>query len=78
MSIDLREQYDVRLEEGLDAFVVVDGLPIVTEDKKPQLIKFLLKKFKPLGKTSESAIFMPLDNDKKSEGYGFDVLVKRC
>jgi hypothetical protein len=47
----------------------------VAEDKKPQLIKFLLKKFKPLGKTSESAISMPLDKDNKSEGYVLTVFV---
>ncbi|KAI9850408.1 MAG: Translation initiation factor 3 subunit b, partial [Pleopsidium flavum] len=37
---DLREQYEVRLEEGLDAFVVIDGLPIVPEDSKQKLVKF--------------------------------------
>ncbi|KAI9754225.1 MAG: Translation initiation factor 3 subunit b [Chaenotheca gracillima] len=68
---DLREQYEVRLEEGLDAFVVIDGLPVVTEDKKPQLVKFLLRKLNSVGKTREDAIFMPLNDEGVSEGYAF-------
>lgn len=68
---DLKEQYDVRLEQGLDGFVVIDGLPIVPEEKKPQLIKFLLKKLNSIGKTREESIFMPLDESRKSEGYAF-------
>lgn len=68
ISIDLREQYEVRLEEGLDAFVVIDGLPIVPEESKPKLIKFLLKKLNTIGKTREDAIFMPVNNKKMSEG----------
>ncbi|KAG9984940.1 hypothetical protein KCU98_g5060, partial [Aureobasidium melanogenum] len=41
---DLREQFDVRMEEGLDSFVVVDGLPKVPEESKAKLIKFILRK----------------------------------
>ena len=26
---DIEDQFQVRLDEGLDAFVVIDGLPIV-------------------------------------------------
>lgn len=65
---DLREQYEVRLEEGLDAFVVIDGLPIVPEDSKQKLVKFLLRKLNTVGKTKEESIFMPLDDKKMSEG----------
>ena len=65
---DLREQYEVRLEEGLDAFVVIDGLPIVAEDSKQKLVKFLLRKLNTVGKTKEESIFMPLDDKKMSEG----------
>ncbi len=67
--IDLREQYDVRLEQGLDSFVVIDGLPVVTEEQKPKLLKFLLKKLNSVGKTNENAIFMPLNESGVSEGY---------
>lgn len=70
VSIDLREQYDVRLEQGLDAFVVVDGLPIVPEESRQKLIKFLLKtKLNTVGKTREDAVHMPLGNNGMSEGY---------
>ncbi|KAI9843208.1 MAG: Translation initiation factor 3 subunit b [Sclerophora amabilis] len=68
---DLKEQYDVRLEEGLDAFVVIDGLPVVPEDSKQKLVKFLLRKLNTAGKTREDAIFMPLNDKKMSEGYAF-------
>ena len=65
---DLREQHEVRMEQGLDAFVVVDGLPIVDEDQKPKLVKFLVKKLNSVGKTKEDNVFMPLNESGKSEG----------
>ncbi len=68
LPTDLREQYEVRLEEGLDAFVVIDGLPIVPEDSKQKLVKFLLRKLNTVGKTKEESIFMPLNEEKMSEG----------
>ncbi|KAI9796128.1 MAG: Translation initiation factor 3 subunit b [Piccolia ochrophora] len=68
---DLKEQYEVRLEEGLDAFVVIDGLPVVAEDAKPRLVKFVLKKLNTVGKTREDAIFMPLNDEGMTEGYAF-------
>jgi translation initiation factor 3 subunit B len=65
---DLRAQHEVRLEQGLDAFVVVDGLPIVTDEQKPKLVKFLVKKLNAAGRTREDAVFMPLGDSGKSEG----------
>ncbi|KAL9118123.1 MAG: hypothetical protein Q9187_005334 [Circinaria calcarea] len=65
---DLREQYEVRLEQGLDAFVVVDGLPVVPEDSKQKLVKFLMRKLNTVGKTKEDAIFMPINEKNMSEG----------
>ena len=41
---DLNEQYEVRLESSLDAFCVIDGLPVVPEDSKPKLVKFIQRK----------------------------------
>lgn len=55
----------------MDTFVVIDGLPVVPEDSMPKLVKFLLKKLNSVGKTKEDAIFMPLDDKKNSQGYGF-------
>lgn len=65
---DLQAQYEVRLEQGLDAFVVIDGLPVVPADNKLKLVKFLLKKLNTVGKTREDAIFMPLNDQDISEG----------
>jgi translation initiation factor 3 subunit B len=60
------------LEQGLDAFVVIDGLPIVPKDSKQKLVKFLLKKLNTVGRTKEDAIFMPLGENDMSEGYGLE------
>ncbi|KAJ5887610.1 Eukaryotic translation initiation factor 3 subunit B [Penicillium taxi] len=68
---DLKEQYEVKLEEGLDTFVVIDGLPVVPEDSKQKLVKFLLRKLNTVGHTSEDAVFMPLNDQGKTEGYAF-------
>ncbi|EEH16485.2 eukaryotic translation initiation factor 3 subunit B [Paracoccidioides brasiliensis Pb03] len=68
---DLKAQYEVRLEESLDAFVVIDGLPIVPEESKPRLIKFMLKKLNTVGRTSEDAIFMPMNEEQMTEGFAF-------
>lgn len=66
---DLREKYEVQLEQGYDTFVVVDGLPAVDESQKPKLIKFLLRKLNTVGRASEDAIFMPMGDDGKSLRY---------
>ena len=65
---DLREQHEVRMEQGLDTFVVVDGLPVVPEDSKQKLTKFLLRKLTAAGQTREDAIFMPMNEKGMSEG----------
>lgn len=48
--------------------MVIDGLPIVPGENKSKLVKFLLKKLKTVGETSEDAIFMPLNDQDQSEG----------
>lgn len=63
---DLREKFEVQLEMGYDTFVVIDGLPEVTEEQKPKLVKFLLKKLNSVGKTREDSIYMPMGEDGKS------------
>ncbi|KAL8908080.1 MAG: hypothetical protein Q9171_005598 [Xanthocarpia ochracea] len=68
---DLRQNYEVRMEEGLDAFVIIDGLPKVPQESKGKLVKFLLKKLNTVGKTKEDAIFMPLGQNDITEGYAF-------
>jgi translation initiation factor 3 subunit B len=66
---DLRERFEVQLEQGLDGFVVIDGLPVVTEESKPKLIKFLLRKLNAVGRTREDSIFMPIGDDGNSHRY---------
>lgn len=66
---DLREKYEVALDQGYDHFVVVDGLPTVTEEQKPKLVKFLLKKLNTVGKAREDQIYMPMGDDGKSLKY---------
>lgn len=63
---DLREKYEVQLEQGYDTFVVVDGLPKVDEERKPKLLKFLLKKLNSVGRTREDLVYMPMGDDGKS------------
>lgn len=63
---DLREKFEVQLEQGYDTFVVIDGLPEVNEEQKPKLVKFLLKKLNTVGKTREDLIYMPMGQDGKS------------
>ena len=66
--LDLQEKYEVQLEQGLDAFVVVDGLPVVPNESKDKLVKFLMRKLNTAGKTRQDAIFMPMNEKNMSEG----------
>ncbi|KAF3407111.1 Eukaryotic translation initiation factor 3 subunit B [Talaromyces pinophilus] len=66
---DLHEQFEVRLESGYDAFVVLDGLPIVPEDNKDKLVKYVSKKLAGVGRVVD--FFMPMNEESKSEGYAF-------
>jgi hypothetical protein len=66
---DLREQFEVRLDEGLDTFVVIDGLPKVPEENKQKLVKFLLRKLNTVGKAKEEGVEMPMGEDGTTEGY---------
>jgi translation initiation factor 3 subunit B len=70
---DLKEQYEVKLEEGLDTFVVIDGLPVVPKDSRQKLVKFLLRKLTSVGQTTEDAVFMPLNDKEMTEGCVMDV-----
>jgi hypothetical protein len=69
---DLRERFEVQLEQGYDSFVVVDGLPKVNEEQKPKLVKFLLKKLNTVGKTREDMIHMPMGDDGQSLRYDLE------
>jgi translation initiation factor 3 subunit B len=72
IRIDLREQYEVRMEEGLDTFIVIDGLPKVPPASKEKLVKFLLRKLTTAGRTKEENVFMPMNEaGDMSEGFAF-------
>jgi translation initiation factor 3 subunit B len=66
---DIEEQFQVRLDEGLDAFVVIDGLPVVPEDSKAKLVKFVLRKLNTVGKVKDDGVHMPVGDSGKTEGY---------
>ena len=63
---DLRDRFEVQLEQGLDTFVVIDGLPKVTEETRPKLIKFLLRKLNAVGRVKDDSIHMPIGDDGNS------------
>jgi translation initiation factor 3 subunit B len=63
---DLRDRFEVQLEQGLDTFVVVDGLPVVTEETRPKLIKFLMRKLNAVGTIKDDSIHMPIGDDGNS------------
>jgi len=65
---DLREQYEVRLEEGLDTFVVIDGLPKVPTENVDRLKSFVLRKLKGVGRPNADSMLMPIGEDGVSEG----------
>ncbi len=66
---DIEDQFQVRLDEGLDAFVVIDGLPVVPEDSKAKLVKFVLRKLNSVGKVKDDGVHMPVSETGKTEGY---------
>ena len=60
------------MEEGLDTFIVIDGLPKVPGASKDKLVKFLLRKLTTVGKTKEENVFMPMDDSgEMTEGFAF-------
>lgn len=63
------EKFEVRLDEGLDTFVVVDGCPQIPEESKGKLIKVLAKRLGEAGHIKTDGIHMPLDeNTGKTAG----------
>jgi len=60
------------MEEGLDTFIVIDGLPKVNPSQKDKLVKFLLRKLTTAGKTREDNVYMPMNEaGDESEGFAF-------
>jgi translation initiation factor 3 subunit B len=63
-------QFKIKLENGLDTFIVIDGLPVIPEADLQKLIKFLLKKLQAVGRTEEDSVYMPL-KDNMTQGFAF-------
>ena len=51
--------------------MVVDGLPVVPEESKPKLVKFLVKQLNKAGKVKEDGFFMPVNDKGMTEGYDY-------
>lgn len=49
--------------------MVADGLPVVPEDSKPKLVKYLVKLLNKAGKVKEDGFFMPVNEKGMTEGY---------
>lgn len=64
---DLRERFEVAVDQGYDCFVVVDGLPPVDEAQKPKLVKFVTRKLNAVGQVKDFT--MPMGDDGMSLGY---------
>ena len=49
--------------------MVVDGCPVVPEESKGKLVKFLCKKLSDVGKVKPDTVFMPMDEaGEKTQG----------
>ena len=56
--------------------MVADGLPVVPEESKPKLVKYLVKLLNKVGKVKEDGFFMPVNDKGMTEGYG--LLLVKC
>ena len=49
--------------------MVADGLPVVPQESKPKLVKYLVKLLNKAGKVKEDGFFMPVNDKGMTEGY---------
>ncbi|KAF8337904.1 translation initiation factor eIF-3b [Cantharellus anzutake] len=69
---DIEAKYQVSFEEGFDAVVVIDNLPIVDPSRKDKLLQVINKHLKKCGSPKPDNVFMPWDDAKnQSKGYAF-------
>lgn len=70
---DIYEKHKVSVDEELDTIIVIDGAPIVAEDKEEKLYTVLRKLLnKYAGEVKEGGIWMPMetkDGKRESKGY---------
>lgn len=52
---------------------MIDGLPVVNNDQKPKLVKFLTKRLNSVGriKDGDDSVYMPMNEQGMSEGYEY-------
>jgi translation initiation factor 3 subunit B len=67
---DLEAKYATSPDDGLEAFVIVDGCPIIPESKVAALSKVLKKLFNSVGTVKEDGFFMPVEGGK-TKGFAF-------
>ncbi|KAB8231309.1 uncharacterized protein BDW43DRAFT_282767, partial [Aspergillus alliaceus] len=54
--------------QGPGTLLVLDGLPIVEQNQRATLVKFLLRKLDSPGPTDARKVYMPLDTQQKTFG----------
>ena len=57
---------------------MIDGLPIVNQEQKSKLVKFLLKRLNSIGKIKdgEESVFMPMNDQGSSEGFAESAIME--
>lgn len=67
---DLERKYAVKMDMGLENFVVADGTPLAPESKVPLLAKVLTKYFGQAGSIKSNGVHLPT-KDGKTMGFAF-------
>src|SRR5258705_813012 len=71
-ALTINPRYQISFEEGFDAIVVIDGLPIADLSCKEKLLQVLNKHLKKCGASKPDSLFMPWDDGKnQSKGCMF-------
>ncbi|KAN0109913.1 Eukaryotic translation initiation factor eIF2A domain containing protein [Russula decolorans] len=69
---DIEKKYQVRLEDGFDNILVVDGVPVIDKSKLEKLLTKIAKAFTRKGAAIKpDDIFVPWNEAGKSNGYAF-------
>jgi translation initiation factor 3 subunit B len=62
---------EARLDTGFANVIVVDNLPVVSEDKYAKLYGIINKLFSNFGALAPEGLYMPLDDAKMTQGFAF-------
>ncbi|KAF8313816.1 translation initiation factor eIF-3b [Clavulina sp. PMI_390] len=69
---DIEAKYHVPYEDGFDAVIVIDNLPVVDAGRKDKLLQVFNKHLKKCNAPKPDNVFMPWDDAKNSsKGYAF-------